>query len=76
MARVSWSMLRLMSTFWRSVSRRSYAEKPADLQALLELIEAGKVTPVVGRTFALPEAADALRYLEEGHAEGKVVVTV
>ena len=52
------------------------AEKPEDLQALLELIEAGKVTPVVGRTFALPEAADALRYLEEGHAAGKVVVTV
>ena len=52
------------------------AEKPEDLQALFELIEAGKVTPVVGRTFALPEAADALRYLEEGHAAGKVVVTV
>jgi len=52
------------------------AEKPEDLQALLELIEAGKVTPVVGRTFALPEAADALRYIEEGHSAGKVVVTV
>ena len=52
------------------------AEKPADLQALVELIEAGKVTPVVGRTFTLPEAADALRYLEEGHSSGKVVVTV
>ena len=52
------------------------AEKPADLQALTELIESGKVTPVVGRMFALPEAAQALRYLEEGHSAGKVVVTV
>jgi NADPH:quinone reductase-like Zn-dependent oxidoreductase len=52
------------------------AEKPEDLRALAELIESGKVTPVVGRTFSLPEAADAIRYLEQGHAAGKVVVTV
>jgi NADPH:quinone reductase-like Zn-dependent oxidoreductase len=47
-----------------------------DLQALSELIEAGSVTPVVGRTFDLVEAADAVRYLAEGHAAGKIVVTV
>ncbi len=52
------------------------AEKKEDLRALAELIESGKVTPVVDRTFALPEAADALRYLEQGHSAGKVVVTV
>ena len=34
------------------------------------------MTPVVGRTFALGEAADAVRYLAEGHAAGKIVVTV
>jgi NADPH:quinone reductase-like Zn-dependent oxidoreductase len=51
-------------------------ETREDLDALRELIEAGKVTPVVGRTFALNEAADALRYLEEGHPRGKVVITV
>jgi NADPH:quinone reductase-like Zn-dependent oxidoreductase len=51
-------------------------EKAADLRALAELIESGKVTPVVDRTYALPAAADALRYLEEGHAAGKVVVTI
>ncbi|MGH2635342.1 MAG: zinc-binding dehydrogenase [Actinomycetota bacterium] len=45
-------------------------EKGDDLRALAELIERGDVTPVVGRTFSLPEAADALRYLEEGHATG------
>ena len=51
-------------------------EPHADLEALRELIEAGSVTPVVDRTFALNEAADAVRYLEQGHAAGKVVVTV
>ncbi len=51
-------------------------ETHADLEALRELIEAGSVTPVVDRTFALNEAADAVRYLERGHAAGKVVVTV
>jgi NADPH:quinone reductase-like Zn-dependent oxidoreductase len=47
-----------------------------DLQALSELIEAGSVTPVVDRTFELVEAADAVRYLAEGHPAGKIVVTV
>ena len=47
-----------------------------DLQALSELIEAGSVTPVVDRTFDLAEAADAVRYLAEGHPAGKIVVTV
>jgi NADPH:quinone reductase-like Zn-dependent oxidoreductase len=52
------------------------AESPEDLRALVELIERGEVTPVVGRTFPLVEAPDAIRYLEQGHAAGKVVVTV
>jgi len=52
------------------------AESPEDLRALVELIERGEVTPVVGRTFPLVEASDAIRYLEQGHAAGKVVVTV
>jgi NADPH:quinone reductase-like Zn-dependent oxidoreductase len=47
-----------------------------DLDELSELIEAGSVTPVVDRTFDLVEAADAVRYLAEGHAAGKIVVTV
>jgi NADPH:quinone reductase-like Zn-dependent oxidoreductase len=51
-------------------------ETGEDLRALAELIERGDVTPVVGRTYPLIEAADALRYLERGHATGKVVVTV
>jgi NADPH:quinone reductase-like Zn-dependent oxidoreductase len=47
-----------------------------DLTALAELLEAGTVTTSVERTYPLPEAADALRYLGEGHARGKLVVTV
>ena len=47
-----------------------------DLMALRELLEAGTVTPVVERTYALTEAADAFRYLGEGHAQGKLVVTI
>jgi NADPH:quinone reductase-like Zn-dependent oxidoreductase len=47
-----------------------------DLELLKELIEAGKVTPVIDRTYPLVEVPDAIRYLEEGHARGKVVITV
>src|SRR3954454_8766312 len=46
------------------------------LLAVIEFIEAGHVTPVVGRTYALADTAAGLRYLEEGHARGKVTVAV
>jgi NADPH:quinone reductase-like Zn-dependent oxidoreductase len=39
-------------------------------------MEAGKVTPVVDRRYRLSEVPEAIRYLEEGHARGKVVITV
>jgi NADPH:quinone reductase-like Zn-dependent oxidoreductase len=47
-----------------------------DLIFMKELLEAGKVTPVIDRRFPLSEVADAIRYLEAGHAKGKVVITV
>jgi NADPH:quinone reductase-like Zn-dependent oxidoreductase len=47
-----------------------------DLATLTELLAAGDLTPVIDRTFPLVEVADAIRYLEQGHARGKVVVTV
>jgi NADPH:quinone reductase-like Zn-dependent oxidoreductase len=47
-----------------------------DLVVLTGLVEDGKVTPVIDRTYPLSESPDALRYLEAGHARGKVVITV
>jgi NADPH:quinone reductase-like Zn-dependent oxidoreductase len=47
-----------------------------DLVFLKELLEAGKIVPVIDRRYPLSEVADALRYLEEGHARGKVIITV
>jgi NADPH:quinone reductase-like Zn-dependent oxidoreductase len=47
-----------------------------DLVFLRDLLEAGKVRPVIDRSYELSQAPDALRYLGEGHARGKVVITV
>ena len=47
-----------------------------DLAWVKALLEAGKVVPVIDRCYPLSEAADAIRYLEEGHARGKVVISV
>lgn len=47
-----------------------------DLVILKDLIEAGKIKPVIDRRYPLSEAAEALRYLGEGHAHGKVVIAV
>jgi NADPH:quinone reductase-like Zn-dependent oxidoreductase len=43
---------------------------------ITELIEAGKVTPVIDKRYPLGEVPEALRYLGEGHAKGKVIITV
>jgi NADPH:quinone reductase-like Zn-dependent oxidoreductase len=47
-----------------------------DLAFLKELLESGKVVPVIERRYALRETNEAIRYLEEGHASGKIVITV
>jgi NADPH:quinone reductase-like Zn-dependent oxidoreductase len=54
------------------------AHKPnqKDLMFMKELLEAGKVVPVIDRRYPLNETAEAIRYLEEGHARGKVVITI
>jgi NADPH:quinone reductase-like Zn-dependent oxidoreductase len=51
-------------------------QNSGDLAVLRDLLDAGKVTPVIDRTYPLTETAEAIRYLETGHARGKVVITV
>jgi NADPH:quinone reductase-like Zn-dependent oxidoreductase len=48
----------------------------ADLRALKDLVEAGKITPIVDRTYSLGETADAIRFQQSGHAVGKLVITI
>jgi NADPH:quinone reductase-like Zn-dependent oxidoreductase len=50
--------------------------KKEDLAVLKELIEAGKVTPVIDRTYPLSEVPEAMRYLEERHPGGKILITM
>jgi NADPH:quinone reductase-like Zn-dependent oxidoreductase len=47
-----------------------------DLDVVKELLGTGKVVPVIDRRYPLSETAEAIRYLEQGHAQGKVVVNV
>ena len=55
-----------------------FLAKPSkeDLTIMRKLIETGKITPVIDRHYQLSEAPDAIRYLEEGHARGKVIITL
>ena len=52
------------------------SENTQDLQALTELIESGQVRPVIDRTYPLSQAPEAIQYLRDGHAQGKVVVNL
>ena len=56
----------------------SVSSKPnkKDLVFMKELLEAGKIAPVIDRRYPLGEVAEAIRYLEEGHAKGKLVITM
>jgi glycine/D-amino acid oxidase-like deaminating enzyme len=52
------------------------ASNQADLKFLSDLMAEGKVTPFVEKTYSLDQTADALRYFEEGHARGKLVIKI
>jgi len=60
----------------RTMGGVSAKRNQKDLVCLTELLEAGKVFPVIDRRFPLTETAEALRYLGEGHARGKIVITI
>ena len=67
----------LLSPFVRKQGPPFYAPvRKRDLIDLEELIEAGKITPVIDRTYPLSEAAEAMKHVGEGHARGKVAITV
>lgn len=50
--------------------------RQADLDTLRRLIEAGQLTPVIGKTYPLAEVPEAIRDLEAGHAQGKLAITI
>jgi NADPH:quinone reductase-like Zn-dependent oxidoreductase len=60
----------------KKASQLSHKPDVKDLVYMKELIEAGKVVPVIDRRYPLSEVAEAFRYFEEGHPSGKVVITV
>ena len=67
----------LLSPFvGQKLTAMTSSENQADLNVLKDMIEAGQITPAIDRTFPLAEAAAAIRYLEQGSACGKVVITV
>lgn len=67
----------LLSPFQRHLTSM-YLSTPngKDLTLLKDWIEAGKITPIIDRTFPLSDTLEAFRYLDEGHARGKVVITI
>ncbi len=60
----------------KKASQLSHKANDKDLVVMKDLIEAGKVVPVIDRRYPLSEVAEALRYFGEGHSQGKVVITV
>ncbi|MDN5697227.1 MAG: zinc-binding dehydrogenase [Rubrobacter sp.] len=52
------------------------SENHEDMLVLARLVESGKLAPVIDRTYPLAEAPEAIRYLEEGRARGKVAIIV
>jgi NADPH:quinone reductase-like Zn-dependent oxidoreductase len=67
---------RMSETGGRKMGGVTAKLNPKDLVFLKELLEAGKIVPVIDRRYTLSETAEALRYLGEGHARGKIVITI
>ena len=54
----------------------STSKRQADLEELRQQIEAGHLTPVVGKTYPLADVPEAIRHLESGRAQGKIAITI
>jgi NADPH:quinone reductase-like Zn-dependent oxidoreductase len=72
----AWIQAMLLSRLKRHLRPLASEPNQADLQFVTELIEAGKITPVIDRTYPLGEVPEAIRYLHGGQAKGKIVITV
>jgi NADPH:quinone reductase-like Zn-dependent oxidoreductase len=79
------TMGRIVGNFWNAFRSNFSKEKfvfyiakltKGDFDVLRDLMQSGKVSPVIDRTYKLEQTADAVRYMEEGHARGKVVVRI
>ena len=66
----------VQSRRFRTCTASATRRRGHDLLTLTRLIEAGKLTPVLDRTYPLADTAEGLRRVEQGHARGKVVITV
>ncbi len=73
---VAFNVRALISMSGSKVSQMSHKPNVKDLVYMKELVEAGKVKPVIDRRFPLSEIGEAFRYFEEEHPSGKVVLTV
>jgi NADPH:quinone reductase-like Zn-dependent oxidoreductase len=72
-----WIYTRMLSPFVSQESSMMLAEfNQHDMGVLADLLQAGKVTPVIDRIYKLSEVPEAIRYLEQGHARGKVVISL
>ena len=79
------TMGRIFGNFWNAFRSNFTKQKfvfyiakltKEDFGVMRDLMQSGKVSPVIDRTYKLEQTADAVRYMEEGHARGKVVVTI
>ncbi|MFC2125005.1 NAD(P)-dependent alcohol dehydrogenase [Bacteroidota bacterium] len=66
----------LVSKGGKKISMLMPKENKEDLNSIKDFLETGKIVPVIDRRYPLKEVSEAIRYLEEGHARGKVVITL
>jgi NADPH:quinone reductase-like Zn-dependent oxidoreductase len=72
----AWIRAMLLSRLVRHLRPLASEPNQTDLHFLTELIEAGKIIPIIDRTYPLERVPEALRYLEAGQARGKIIITV
>jgi NADPH:quinone reductase-like Zn-dependent oxidoreductase len=71
-----WHFIRGKPYFMRLMLGLRAPKRKADLETLAGLVDAGKLKPVIDRTYRLEEVPEAVRYVEQGHARGKVLVRI